>query len=241
MFGAREHTARKARSMPVLTRGVSIRFPAVRYLGILMLDTHFPRLPGDIGRADSFAFPVRHAVVSGASPQRVVREADASLLEPFIDAARPLVTEGAAAIATSCGFLALWQRELQAALPVPVWSSSLLKLGELALPGVLTVDAAALTPAHLRAVDADPDTPIVGLEPGCALQRTLLEDLPTLDAERAERDAVVAARRLVERHPQIRSIVLECTNLPPYADAIRSATGRPVHHIISLLHERWQT
>lgn len=207
-------------------------------LGILMLDTRFPRPHGDVGAASSFAFPVRYAVVRGASAQRVVREADPRLLQPFVDAALALCAAGAGAISTSCGFLALWQRELQAALPVPVWTSALLKLPELRAPGVLTVEAASLGPRHFEVVGADPRTPTEGLAAGCSLQRTLLEDLPALDAAAAEADTVAAARRLVERHPAIDSIVLECTNLPPYADAVKRATGRPVHHIVSLLHER---
>jgi hypothetical protein len=215
--------------------------PATGFLGVLMLETRFPRLAGDIGLASSFDFPVRHAVVRGASPERVVRAADATLIAPFIEAARVLVEQGARAISTSCGFLALWQCELQAALPVPVWTSALLKLRELAHPGVVTVDARSLTVRHLAAAGADPTTPVEGLADGCPLQRTLLEDLPELDEAAAEADAVAAALRLVERHPALDSIVLECTNLPPYADAVRRATGRPVHHIVSFLHERWHT
>jgi hypothetical protein len=210
------------------------------FLGILMLQTRFPRPPGDVGHAGSFAFPVRHRVVQGASPRRVVHQRAAGLLQPFVDAARALVAEGAAAITTSCGFLALHQQALQAALPVPVWSSALLKLTELSRPGIVTADAAALGPDHLRAVGADPATPIEGLAPGCSLQRTLLDDLPTLDAPQAEADTVAAARALVARHPSINSIVLECTNLPPYAQAVQAATGRPVHDIRTFLHERWQ-
>ena len=211
------------------------------FLGVLMLQTRFPRLPGDVGDAGSFAMPVRHRVVAGATPQRVVRGQDPTLLAPFILAARTLVGQGAGALTTSCGFLVLFQQALEDALTVPVWTSSLLKLRELARPGVLTVDAQALGAAHLHAAGAAPDTPIEGLEPGCALQRTLLDDLPTLDAALAQTDAVAAARRLVERHPAIDSIVLECTNLPPYADAIERATGRPVHHLMSYVHARWQT
>ena len=209
------------------------------FLGVLMLDTRFPRVLGDVGNPASFAMPVRHRVVAGASPQRVVRERDPALLQPFIDAARGLVDDGAAAITTSCGFLVTFQAALQAALPVPVWTSSLLELPALEAPGVITVDAGALGSAHLHAAGAAADTPVVGLEPGCHLQHTLLEDLPRLDALRAEADAVHAARTLMRRHPQVRSVVLECTNLPPYADAIRRATGRPVAHLLSLVHERW--
>lgn len=211
------------------------------FLGVLMLDTRFPRLPGDIGHAGSFEFPVRYAVVSDATPSRVVRERAAGLLDPFVAAAWRLVDQGAAAITTSCGFLVLFQDELQRALPVPVWSSSLLKLPELRAPGVLTVDALALAAQHLKAAGADPSVPVVGLADGCYLQHTLLADGATLDPARAAADTVAAAQVLVARHPGVHEIVFECTNLPPYADAVVRATGRPVHTIVSWLHERWRT
>ena len=209
------------------------------FVGVLMLDTRFPRIAGDVGHPGSYAMPVRFSIVRGASPQRIVREADPALLQPFIDAARGLVADGAAAITTSCGFLVRWQSALQAAVPVPVWTSSLLALPALPRPGVITVDAAAFEAALLRAAAAPDDTPVEGLAPGCALQRTLLEDLPELDTKAAERDTVAAARRLVQGHPAIESIVLECTNLPPYASAVQRATGLPVHHLLTLVHERW--
>ncbi len=209
------------------------------FLGVLMLDTRFPRLAGDVGHAGSFIMPVRHLVVKGASPQRIVRDGDPALLQPFVEAGRALVVEGASALTTSCGFLVRWQSELQRALPVPVWTSSLLKLPELKRPGVITVDAASLGAAHLRAAGAAPDTPVEGLSAGCAFQRTLLDDLPQLDAAQAESEVVGAARRLVVRHPGLDSLVLECTNMPPYADAVRQATGLPVHHLMTLVHERW--
>lgn len=204
-------------------------------LGLLLLDTRFPRLPGDAGRPDSYRMPVRSLVVQGASPQRVVREADPALLQPFIDAARQLVQQGARAITTSCGFLVRWQAELQAAVGVPVWTSSLLLLPQLQRPGVVTVDAAAL--ADVAAVRG---VPVAGLAPGCHLQRTLLDNQPTLDAAQAQADAVEAAQRLLAAHPQLTDVVLECTNLPPHADAIARAAGRPVHHLLTLVHERWE-
>ena len=215
-------------------------------LGVLMLDTRFPRIVGDIGNPATFHFPVRQATVRGASPQRVVRERDPSLLRPFIDAGLALVCDGATAITTSCGFLVLFQRELQAALPVPVWTSSLLLLPELqaALPqrrtvGVVTVDAASLGADHLRCAGAAPGTPVEGLAAGCAFQRTLLDDEAQLDVDAARQATVDAALRLVARHPEVADIVLECTNMPPYADAVRAATGRAVHDITSLLMARF--
>jgi hypothetical protein len=212
---------------------------AIDFLGVLMLETRFPRPLGDAGNVASYSMPVRLSVVQGATPSRVVREADARLLQPFIDAAQSLVAQGAAAVTTSCGFLVQFQQALEQALPVPVWTSALLKLPELARPGILTVDAASLTAAHLRAAGARADTPVEGLAPGCSLQRTLLDDGATLDSERAEAEVVAAALRLVEHHPTIDSLVLECTNMPPYAAAVQRATGRPVHHLLTLVHERW--
>ena len=152
------------------------------------------------------------------------------------------MAEGCGAIATSCGFLALWQRELQAALPVPVWTSSLLQLAEAARAGrrcgVITIEAASLSPAHLAAVGADPATPVEGIAPGSALHRTLMNDLPALDAADAQAQVLAAAARLRARHPALDTLVLECTNLPPYAPALRRASGLPVLDVVTLLNAR---
>ena len=210
-----------------------------------MLDTRFPRPVGDIGHPRTFAFPVRYATVRGASPRRVVVERDPHLIAPFVAAARALAAEGVAAIATSCGFLALFQRELAASVAVPMWTSSLLLVAEIEAGlragervGVLTADAASLSVDHLRAVGARDDTPIEGLALDSRLRATVLEDLDTLDEAEARQATVAAAERLVARRPDVRAIVLECTNLPPYADAVREATGLAVHDITTLVRAR---
>ena len=211
-------------------------------LGLLMLQTRFPRPPGDIGHPRTFGFPVSQRMVRGATPERVVHSSDPTVLQPFVDAAQALVAEGCDAIATSCGFLARWQRELQAALPVPVWSSALLQLAEQQaqgrLCGVITIDAAALGAAHFEGVGADPATPVEGITPGSALQRTLLQDLPTLDAADAQAQVLAAAQRLLARVPGLDTLLLECTNLPPYAPALRAATGLAVLDVVTLLNAR---
>jgi len=216
-----------------------------RELGVVMLETRFPRLIGDIGNPSTFAFPVRYRVVAGASPRRVVVERDPTLLAPFIDAARGLQSDGVAAIATSCGFLALFQHELQAALSVPLWSSSLLLVAALQARlgagrvGIVTVDCRSLGADHLHAVGAAVETPIEGLAIDSPFRTTLLEDHADLDADEACAATVAAARRLVARCPQLAAIVLECTNMPPYAAAVRSTIGLPVHDITTLIAKRF--
>lgn len=209
-------------------------------LGLLMLQTRFPRPLGDVGHPQTFAFPVRQRVVQGTTPEGIVRGRDPAMLQPFVDAARALVAQGCDAIGTSCGFLALWQRELQAALPVPVWTSSLLQLAEAQgrQCGVITIEAASLTAAHLQAVGADPATPMEGITPGSALHCTLLQDLPQLDQADAQAQVLGAAARLCARHPHVDTLVLECTNLPPYAQALRLATGLTVLDVTTLLGDR---
>jgi Asp/Glu/hydantoin racemase len=195
---------------------------------------------------------MRYRTVRGASPWRVVVERDAALLAPFIDAARALEREGVAAVTTSCGFLALFQRELAAALAVPVWTSSLLLVAEIEdrwrdgrRVGIVTVDAASLGADHLGAVGAvgavgaRADTPIEGLALDSRFRATLLDDRAELDAAEAELATVAAALRLVARHREVAAIVLECTNMPPYADAVRAATGLPVHDITTLVRGRF--
>jgi hypothetical protein len=213
-------------------------------LGILMLETRFPRVAGDVGNPSTWPFPVCYAVVQGASPERVVRDRAAGLVDAFVAAGRTLAADGVAGIITTCGFLALHQRELARALPVPFASSSLMQLPALGrtLPagkraGVITIDAASLTPAHFEAVGADPATPVVGVDPNGKLARSVLGDLPTLDVEAAEREILAAGDALLSRYPEVGAVVLECANMPPYAAALGERLRVPVHDMVTF--GRW--
>ena len=211
-------------------------------LGILMLEARFPRIPGDMGNAETWPFPVLYRVVKGASPRRVVLEKAAGLLEAFCEAARELVAQGADGITTNCGFLSLFQRELAAHIGVPVATSSLMQAPLVAalLPpgkriGVLTVSAASLTAEHLAAIGLDPEIPVGGTEGGREFTRVLLGDEPLLDAAAAEADILDAGEALLRKHPEIGAIILECTNMPPYARALRERLGLPVFDIYSFM------
>src|ERR1051326_2344380 len=136
-------------------------------VGILMLDTRFPRIPGDMGHAGTFDFPVRYHRVAGASPDRVVRQGHRDLLPAFVEGARFLEREGVRAITTNCGFLAQFQSELAAAVAVPVFTSSLTLVplvSRMLAPGravgVLTVDASSLRPAHFAGAGIGADIPV---------------------------------------------------------------------------------
>jgi Asp/Glu/Hydantoin racemase len=213
-------------------------------VGILMLDTRFPRIPGDMGNAATFPFPVRYHRVPGADPDLVVRRGAAALLPAFVEGARALEREGVGAITTNCGFLAKFQRDLTSAVRVPVFTSALMlvplvhrMLAPDRAVGLLTVNASSLTSEHLEGAGISPGTPLViaGMETEKEFTRVLLGDEMELDVDAAREEHIRVARRLVTDHPDIGAIVLECTNMPPYADDVRRATGRPVFDITSLV------
>jgi Asp/Glu/hydantoin racemase len=208
-----------------------------------MLEARFPRIPGDMGNATTWPFPVLYRVVRGATPERVVLREAAGLLPDFLAAAAELVDFGAEAITTNCGFLALFQRELAAHVRVPVATSALLQVPwvQATLPpgkrvGIITVSAGSLTASHLDAAGVPADTPIIGTESGREFYRVLiLGEKQDMDVALAAQDILDAGRSLVTRHPDIGAIVLECTNMPPYAHALREALHVPIYDIFSLV------
>jgi hypothetical protein len=207
------------------------------FLGVVMLDTRFPRPAGDLGNRASYPVPVNIRVVRGIWPDKVVQSAAglrAGQIGPMFAAiVQALAREGAAAITTTCGFLVLLQNELQAAAPVPVITSSLLLLPKLlaALPrvGVLTISAASLSKEYLRAAGVPRerlgDVVVQGVDPKGEFVTRILGNQPELDLALARADVVAAALALKAREPSLTDVVLECTNMPPYRDAILDATG----------------
>lgn len=213
-------------------------------VGILMLETCFPRPRGDLGNALTFPFPVLYRVVKRASPEWVVERSAAGLLDDFVEGARWLERQGVRAITTSCGFLVLYQRELAASVRVPVVTSSLLQaplvqalIGPERRVGVLTVSARGLTPAHLAAAGIDPErVPIRGLEHTRAFYPAIIGNRPELDQAAARAEVVEAARAFAAETPDLGAFVFECTNLCPYSADVEAATGLPVFDILSLVH-----
>ena len=182
------------------------------------------------------------AVVSGAAADGNFAADDIRTLDLFLRAADRLVALGVDGICTSCGFLALWQREFAAHCAVPVATSSLLQipLVERLLPagkrvGVLTWSKAHLTAGHFMAVGAPTDLPIGDVPADSAFNRNMSLANPVVDRAVQEREVVAAAGRLIAAHPQIGAIVSECTNLGPYSAAIARAGGVPVYDVVTLI------
>ena len=211
-------------------------------VGILMLEARFPRIPGDMGNALTWNFPVHYKVVRGATPDLVVRHGAQGLLESFITAARELVDDGVDGITTNCGFLSLFQDQIASAVPVPVVTSSLMQVNMVnrTLPagkraGILTINGSSLTQKHLDAANVPAGTPVGTTEGGREFTRAILDNELELNVDLARKDNVDAALAMTRSHDDLGAIVLECTNMEPYAADIAAATGLPVYSIQTLI------
>lgn len=211
-------------------------------VGVLILNTNFPRLPGDIGNPVTFRYPVKYITVQSATPANitVATELPESLQSDFCDAARQLIDLEVSVITTSCGFLTPMQEQLSKLSTVPVICSALSLMPLLATVhggseylGVLTFNRDTLNQNHIR--DVIPGA-IEGLRADDSLRSVISRDLPDIDREQAQTEVLTAATRLLNQKPAIRAIVLECTNLSPYKNAIRQSTGLPVYDVVDAVH-----
>lgn len=202
-------------------------------------------LVGNSTNPDSYAFPVRFCRVKGANIHTILENPDRGVLATMIDEARQMSSEGIRAITTSCGFNAIFQKELADALDVPVFTSSLLQVplaqrvvGSGGDVCVITAKKAALKTEHLTAagIHRTDNLRIRGLEDCGQWSRIFTNPDEDLDVGTVRKEVVDAARDELRRHPKIRAYVLECTDLPPFAAEIRRRTGLPVFDFITLVN-----
>lgn len=216
------------------------------FLGILMLDTNFPRILGDAGNINSYKTPARTHVVKDAGSLDIVKDGLPSehLIAAFCNAAKELQADGAFAIISTCGFLISIQDQIANAVDIPVMVSALSLYPHIQAKyknrpiGILTASQNSLGAAALKAAKIDRlNVHIKGME-GCpafadAILRPKEQQLMQLNSSEIESYAIRQALSLIDNNPDIAAFILECGNLPPYATAIQDATNRPVYSILN--------
>ncbi|SDI35337.1 aspartate/glutamate racemase family protein [Natribacillus halophilus] len=211
-------------------------------IGILMLDTSFHRPKGDIGNPETFSFPVLYKTVNGATVARVMDSGDDALIDLFVKAGKELENEGAKAITTSCGFLAIFQKELQRALAVPFFSSSLLQIPFAnrvtgGAVGVLTAKRLSLTTQHFKSVDVHHHPVVIeGMDDQPAFTSAIVNQTEALNVNAVTKEIKQVTTRLLENHPELSAIVLECTNMPPYKNTVQGIADLPIFDITTLMN-----
>ena len=210
-------------------------------MGLRQLET----LVGNSTNPASYGYPVRLHPVRGANVHTILENPDPGVLRTMIVDAQAMAAQGVKAITTSCGFNAIFQQPLAEAAGVPVFTSSLLQVplvqrihGLMSEICIVTANARALRPAHFSSagITSTQGLHTVGLEQCPEWNRMFAEPDAEIDLAAIEQEVVGTALRALARHPGIRAFVLECTDLPPYAAAIRRHSGLPVFDFISMVN-----
>ena len=191
----------------------------------------------------TYPFPVLFKKVAGANYQSVLVTPDARLIGPMLEAAESMIDRGVKAIITSCGFNAIFQKELADALKVPVYTSALLQipfirasLGRQKLL-VITASKQDLKPEHFHAVGVMDmhGIEIYGMEAMPEWSKISHSPNESLSLEKVEDEVVSVAAVAKQEHPDLGAILLECTDLPPFANAVRKTVDLPVYDLMTMV------
>jgi len=204
-------------------------------------------LPGNSMNTVSYPFPVVFRRVPGANYDSVLHNPTQALLDAMVVEGMAMAEQGVRAIITSCGFNAVFQKKLAMAMPVPVFTSTLMQVpfilsslgaGRLA---VITASKNALKPGHFEAVGVEDMSriKIYGMDEQPEWGKIHLAPDQSLSLETVSKEVVSLAVTAQNQMPELGAILLECTDLPPFAGPIREATGLPVFDLstmITLIH-----
>jgi len=213
-------------------------------VGILLLDYRGPFIPGDVGNATTYGFPVMFKLVKGLTLDRVLA-GDPDCETAIVEAAKELETQGVRGISSDCGFLIQYQNAVKKAVKIPVFMSSLLQIPFLAQAftdsrpvGCITATRRKLgnRVLELAGVKSEINVVIKGMEDQPHFKEAILEEGGELDSDLIEAETVSCARELKDQHPNMGAIVLECSMLPPYARAVQEATGLPVFDFVTMIN-----
>jgi Asp/Glu/hydantoin racemase len=214
-------------------------------IGILLLENYAPFVPGDTANATSYRYPVRFLRVPGLSVERIFNH-DLSMYEVVKAAAEELKREGVRAITGDCGFMAIYQQRLAEDIGIPVFLSSLLQLSFMGLItganspiGVVTANSKSLTDEVLIGCGISESIRerirMTGLEDCEHFVDAVFKETGMLDTDIVQAAVVERAKKLQKSNPDMGSILLECSMLPPYGRAVQEATGLPVFDYITMI------
>ena len=216
-------------------------------VGVLMLDMDAPLIPGNVGNAFSYNFPVRYKVLKGLPADWWCDEIgpDESRCQVFIEAAKELEAEGCKAITSGCGFFAIYQQRVAAAVNIPVFLSPLLMVPMLSRMlgngrvGILTAGGDHLKGDFLKKVGIDESVKyaVGGLQKTKEFYNVYVScTKKTVNPEKVQAEVVAATQDLLAKYPDIGVFVFGGSDIPPYAREVTRVTGRPVFDFIGLAH-----
>jgi len=214
-------------------------------LGVIRLDYDYPPAPGDIDHKDSFSYDVYYRVVPGLT----FEVCQSGKLTPevehrFIEAVKWLDAKGVSGITGDCGFMMWFQALARKHTSTPVFMSSLAHLPAITCAfnshekiAIFTANGKTLEPMHNLIKDecgvdtADNRYIIVSCKDVDGFEAVALSK--KVDTVKVQPGIVKKCQETLKAHKDIKAILMECTELPPYTDALRHATGLPCFDAIT--------
>lgn len=203
---------------------------------------------GNSTNPQTFNFAIKYSKVKGANIHTILENPCQETLQSMIGEAQKMEKEGVKAITTSCGFNAVFQKELSDSVRIPVFTSSLMQvplvqqmLTKQQSVGIITAKKKALSEKHLKNAGITESMPIQvqGLEDCSEWNKIFSSPEEDIDISIVEKDVVSSACSMMKKS-DIGAFVLECTDLPPFSNAIRQATNRPVFDFVTLTNFVYQ-
>lgn len=215
-------------------------------IGIIVLGrVWYPLVPGNVANATTFNFPVSYKRLEGGTIDRMVStKIDPTFLEEIIKAGKELEEQGCRAVIGACGYFANYLTGVAAALNIPVFISSLMQVPIISRAlkptqkvGVICANANALSPTALNACGVnDLSTIVIAGAQGLPDMQNVLQGTGHLNNVKFEQGLVDLAKRMVSDNPDIGALLLECSDMPPYAWAVQEAVRLQVFDFTTMIN-----
>ncbi len=215
-------------------------------IGIIVLGVWYPLVPGNVANATTFSFPVHYKLIEGGFSDKIQSpEPVPALLEQTIAAGRELEQQGCRAIVGACGYFANYQPEVAAALNVPCFLSSLMQIPMISRSlkpgqkvGIICANGDALVPAPAleNCGVNDRSTVVIAGAQGLPQMKNINQDTGHFNNAKFEQELVDFSKQVVNENPDIGAILLECSDIPPYARAIQEAVRLPVFDFTTMIN-----
>lgn len=209
-------------------------------VGIICIKLDYPKVPGNVVNAHTFSFPVVYEVLDFEIER--LFQGDPSLEQLVLDAAKKLARSGVKSIVGACGYFAHFQQTVANAVDVPVYMSSLCQLpmirmgcgtdGEI---GIMCANGENLNKKILTQIGETEDLLIVSDVSKLDSFGAIRWGEGILDNVALSADLANLAKQMVDDNPNMKAVLLECSDLPPYAYDIQRACGLPVYDFVTLI------
>jgi len=212
-------------------------------IGIVVLELWYPLVPGNVANGSTFDFPVLFKILKGSTGQQI-STADPILLDMILEAGEELERQGARAIVGACGYFANYQKAASEKLNLPTFLSSVLQVPIILQGlkpdqkvGIICANAPAFTPDLMSqcGITDQSRVVIVGAQE-CPEFHNIFDGTGHFNSYKVGQEIVGLAKDLVGKHPEVGAILLECSDMPPYARAVQNAVRLPVFDFISLIN-----